>query len=55
MLGEVETDMQYKVMIIEDETDINRLLVRILEAEGFQTVQAFSGTEGFSLFEKENP
>ena len=37
--------MPHKVLIIEDETDINRLLAQILESDGYRTVQAFSGTE----------
>lgn len=47
--------MQYKVMIVEDETDISRLLVRILKAAGYQTIQAFSGTEAGLLLERERP
>mgnify|MGYP001067189873 FL=1 len=37
--------MQHIIMIVEDETDINRLLARILEGEGYRKVQAFSWTE----------
>ena len=47
--------MQTKIMIVEDETDINRLLARILEAEGYGTIQAFSGTEALLLLEREEP
>lgn len=35
-----------KILIVEDDTDINRLLVRILEKEGYCAVSSFSGTEG---------
>lgn len=34
-----------KVLIVEDDVDINRLLCRYLEKEQYQTVAAFSGTE----------
>lgn len=34
-----------KVLIVEDDVDINRLLCRYLEKEHYQTVAAFSGTE----------
>ncbi len=34
-----------KVLIVEDDVDINRLLCRYLEREHYQTVAAFSGTE----------
>ena len=44
--------MQYTIMIVEDETDINRLLARILGDEGYRTVQAFSGTEALLLLER---
>ena len=47
--------MQHKILIAEDDTDISRLLSRILEAQGYQTLQAFSGTEALSLIEREEP
>ena len=47
--------MQYTILIVEDETDISKLLVKILETAGYQTNQAFSGTEAKLLLEKEMP
>ena len=47
--------MQHRILIAEDDTDISRLLSRILEAQGYQTLQAFSGTEALSLIEHEEP
>ncbi len=47
--------MQPKILIIEDETDINQLLSKILESDGYRTIQAFSGTEGLLLAEQESP
>lgn len=44
-----------KILIVEDEADINSLLARILEAEGYGIVQAFSGTEALLLLERETP
>lgn len=35
-----------KILIIEDDTDINNLLARIMRRQGYEAVQAFSGTEG---------
>lgn len=35
-----------KILIVEDDTDINHLIRTILEKQGYQTVQSFSGTEG---------
>ena len=47
--------MQHKILIAEDDTDISRLLSRILEAQGYQALQAFSRTEALSLIEREEP
>lgn len=47
--------MQYKVLIVEDDTDINDLLSKILASEEYETIQAFSGTEAGLLLEKELP
>ncbi len=47
--------MPYKILIVEDETDISGMLVKILEEAEYQTVQAFSGTEAKLLLEKEIP
>ena len=47
--------MQHKIFIIEDEVDINHLLVKISEAEGYQTISAFSGTEALLLLDRETP
>lgn len=38
--------MASRILIIEDDNDINRLLQRILEKAGYETETAFSGTEG---------
>ena len=42
-----------KILIIEDDADINNLLVRIMKKQGYETVQAFSGTEGKLRLERE--
>lgn len=47
--------MKYKILIVEDETDISELLVKILDGAGYLTQQAFSGTEAILLLEKEVP
>lgn len=47
--------MQYKILIVEDEADINRLLDKILKEAKYQTIQAFSGTEAKLFLEKEVP
>lgn len=34
-----------RILIVEDDTDINRLLQKILQKEGYTVTAAFSGTE----------
>lgn len=34
-----------KILIVEDDSDINVLLCKILEKEGFETISAYSGSE----------
>lgn len=36
---------RFKILIAEDDTDINNLIRKILEKQGYHAVQAFSGTE----------
>lgn len=38
-------DSNIKVLVIEDDADINRLLCRMLTGEGLTAVSAFSGSE----------
>lgn len=47
--------MKYKILVVEDEADINGLLVKILKEADYQVTQAFSGTEAKLLLEKEIP
>lgn len=47
--------MRYKILVVEDEPDINGLLVKILKEADYDTIQAFSGTEAKLLLEKEAP
>lgn len=44
-----------KLLIVEDDGDINRLLCRILKEGGYQTCSAYSGTEALLLLEREKP
>lgn len=44
-----------KILIIEDDTGLNRGISFALEQEGYETVSARSLQEGDSLFGKENP
>lgn len=47
--------MNDKILVVEDDTDINRLLLRLLSEAGYETLQAFSGTEAKLLLDKESP
>ena len=43
------------ILIAEDDVNINNLLKETLEREGYECIQAFSGTEVILLLEKEEP
>ena len=43
-----------KILIVEDDTDINNLLFTALEKQGYTATQAFSGTEAKMLLKMEN-
>lgn len=45
--------MKPTVLIIDDETKLSALLARIIELEGYHTLQAGSGKEGLRLLERE--
>lgn len=42
-----------KILVVEDENDINKLLCSILENKGYRTRAAFSGTEALMCLENE--
>lgn len=42
-----------KILIIEDDTDINYMMAEALQKAGYACVQAFSGTEGMLYTERE--
>lgn len=42
-----------RILIVEDDTDINRLITEILRRQGYRVMQAFSGTEAMLRMELE--
>ena len=44
---------QIKIMVVEDDVNINNLLKTALEKSGYKVVQAFSGTEARLLMQME--
>lgn len=44
-----------KILVIEDEKELNKVLQAYLIKSGFQALCAYNGDEGLSLWEKENP
>ncbi len=49
------TDETYRVLIVEDEPDINHLLAEVLEAYGLESIQAFTGEDALRLVRKHRP
>ena len=47
--------MDYRILVVEDEPDINNLLARILREEDYKVLQAFSGTEAQMVTERGMP
>lgn len=46
-------DKRAKILVVEDENDINKLLCNILENKGYRARAAFSGTEALMCLENE--
>lgn len=44
-----------RILVIEDDTDINRLLCRILTKAGYEAIAAYSGSEAQLRLERETP
>lgn len=47
--------MKEYILIVEDDNDINRMLKELLEGQGYETTQAFSGTEAVLYMERRMP
>ena len=46
--------MQYRILVIEDDTDINNVIADTLTKAGYICTQAFSGTEALLYLDREN-
>ena len=44
-----------KVLVVDDDVNVQRLYKEELEEEGYEVIVADSGTSGLEMFEKENP
>ncbi len=47
--------MKYKVLIIDDDPDIRDVMATVLEANGYEVLQAADGDEGFDKAKAESP
>lgn len=47
--------MREYILIVEDDNDISRMLKELLEGQGYETAQAYSGTEAMLYVEKRVP
>lgn len=54
-MREMEIDVKNYILIVEDDNDISQMLKELLEQNGYETAQAFSGTEALFYIEKELP
>ena len=48
-------DEKKKILVVEDEPHIVKLVTFILESNGYEVIQAFVGTEGIEKAKKEKP
>lgn len=44
-----------KILVIEDDTNINNMIAEVLTREGYSCLQAFAGTEGLLYLRSETP
>ncbi|MCP3876655.1 MAG: response regulator [Desulfobacteraceae bacterium] len=44
-----------KILIIDDETPIRTMLIKLLERNKFQVIEAIDGNQGIKLFKKHHP
>ncbi len=49
------TEKNKKILLVDDDIDLLEQNKLMLEARGFEVVTAESASEGFEVFEKENP
>lgn len=54
-LPEGVKELQDYILIVEDDNDISHMLKELLEQRGYNTAQAFSGTEALLYIEKDCP
>lgn len=47
--------MEEMILIVEDDNDISQMLKELLTSQGYQIVQAYSGTEALLCMEKQTP
>ena len=53
--GESNSNPMNRILLIDDEPDIVRVLSMSLKADGYDVIPAHSGVEGIEIFEKEKP
>lgn len=51
----MEANMFKKILVVDDEVELNKVICDFLANEGFQPVPAYTGQEALSLFEREMP
>jgi two-component system, OmpR family, KDP operon response regulator KdpE len=54
-MNDAETSVPVKVLVIDDEVQIRRLLATALESNGYRVIQAGDGSEGLTLAARHQP
>jgi CheY-like chemotaxis protein len=54
-LDEPAAAHQYRILVVDDEDDIRRMLRRVLQERGYQVYEAASGTDALRLLRDHNP
>lgn len=55
MTGDMEVDRPTRVLVADDEGSVRRSMVRLLEAQGYEVVEAEDGSRAWDMVQEERP
>lgn len=47
--------MSHKILVVDDESDVRRFLIAVLNKRGYETIEAADGREAFEVARRERP